>query len=250
MLTQDRHERIIEYINERNSAAVCDLAAMLDTSESTVRRDLTALDRQGRLRKVHGGATALKDRHVMFEPDVLTKSTMNIKEKEQIGRAAAALITDDDFVFIDAGTTTSAMIDFISDGAKATFVTNGIVHAKKLIQKGLRAYIMGGQIRLNTEAVVGTEAVSNLRKYNFTQTFIGVNGISLESGFTTPDAEEAAIKTEAMNRGRRNYVLADHTKFDVVCSVTFGELNNGIIITDGAVNNKFRKHAMIKEADA
>ena len=102
---------------------------------------------------------------------------------------------------------------------------------------------------MNTEAVVGTEAVGNLRKYNFTKTFIGVNGISEESGYTTPDAEEAAIKAEAMDRGRRNYVLADHTKFDTVCSVTFAELSDGIIITDEAADNKFRKHTIIKEAE-
>lgn len=89
------------------------------------------------------------------------------------------LVTNDDFVFIDAGTTTAAMIDFIYDNVRATFVTNGIVHAKKLIQKGLKAYIIGGQIKLTTEAVVGTEAINNLRKYNFTKTFIGTNGVSV-----------------------------------------------------------------------
>ena len=60
MLTQDRQDRIVEYLDEMNSAAVSDLAVMLDASESTVRRDLTALDRMGRLRKVHGGATAAR----------------------------------------------------------------------------------------------------------------------------------------------------------------------------------------------
>ncbi len=250
MLTQERHDMIINYLSERNTAAVSDLADMLDTSESTVRRDLTALDRMGRLRKVHGGATAIKRRHTVFENDVLTKSTMNTAEKQRIGRAAAALIGNDDFVFIDAGTTTSAMIDHLNEGLRATFVTNGIVHAKKLIQKGFQAYIMGGQIKLTTEAVVGTETVANLRKYNFTKTFIGTNGISVESGYTTPDAEEAAVKAEAMKRGRRNYVLADHSKFDLTCSVTFGDLSEGIIITDEPANNKFRKHTIIREAEA
>ena len=67
MLTQDRQDRIVEYLDEMNSAAVSDLAVMLDASESTVRRDLTALDRMGRLRKVHGGATAVRSRSAVFE---------------------------------------------------------------------------------------------------------------------------------------------------------------------------------------
>ncbi len=177
-----------------------------------------------------------------------TKLSLNVKEKEAIGRAAAALITNEDFVFIDAGTTTLVMTDAINEGVRATFVTNGIVHAKKLIQKGLKAYIIGGQIKLSTEAVVGTEAISNMSRFNFTKAFIGVNGITAERGFTTPDPEEAAVKTSAMARCRKNFVLADHTKFDKVCPMTFAELENAVIITDELENNEYREHTIIKEA--
>ncbi len=249
MLTQTRHDKIIEILSEQNSATVIELADALDASESTIRRDLVTLDRLGRLKKVHGGATVISKSHFVYEDDFTTKSALNVAEKERIGREAAGLITNDDFVFIDAGTTTSAMIDFISAGIRTTFVTNSIVHAKKLIQKGLKAYVIGGRIKLNTEAVVGSEAINNLRKYNFTKTFMGTNGISVRRGYTTPDVEEAAVKAEVMKRGHKNFILADHTKSDKIFSVTFSELQSGVIITDELINNKFREYTIVKEAE-
>lgn len=144
MLTQERHNKILELLTKQDTVTVGELSQGLETSESTIRRDLVTLDKMGKVKKVHGGAAAIHMVSTVFEEDVTTKSALNVTEKEAIGRVAAGLVTNDDFVFIDAGTTTAAMIDFIYDNVRATFVTNGIVHAKKLIQKGLKAYIIGG----------------------------------------------------------------------------------------------------------
>ena len=250
MLTQERHNKILELLTKQDTVTVGELSQGLETSESTIRRDLVTLDKMGKVKKVHGGAAAIHRVSTVFEEDVTTKSALNVTVKEAIGRVAAGLVTNDDFVFIDAGTTTAAMIDFIYDNVRATFVTNGIVHAKKLIQKGLKAYIIGGQIKLTTEAVVGTEAINNLRKYNFTKTFIGTNGISVKGGYSTPDVEEAAVKSEVLKRGRNNFILGDHTKFDKEYAVTFGILKDACIVTDELEDNEFREHAVVKEAFA
>ena len=250
MLTQERHNKILELLTKQDTVTVGELSQGLETSESTIRRDLVTLDKMGKVKKVHGGAAAIHMVRTVFEEDVTTKSALNVTEKEAIGRVAAGLVTNDDFVFIDAGTTTAAMIDFIYDNVRATFVTNGIVHAKKLIQKGLKAYIIGGQIKLTTEAVVGTEAINNLRKYNFTKTFIGTNGISVKGGYSTPDVEEAAVKSEVLKRGRNNFILGDHTKFDKEYAVTFGILKDACIVTDELEDNEFREYAVVKEAFA
>ena len=250
MLTQERHNKILELLTKQDTVTVGELSQGLETSESTIRRDLVTLDKMGKVKKVHGGAAAIHRVSTVFEEDVTTKSALNVTEKEAIGRVAAGLVTNDDFVFIDAGTTTAAMIDFIYDNVRATFVTNGIVQAKKLIQKGLKAYIIGGQIKLTTEAVVGTEAINNLRKYNFTKTFIGTNGISVKGGYSTPDVEEAAVKSEVLKRGRNNFILGDHTKFDKEYAVTFGILKDACIVTDELEDNEFREHAVVKEAFA
>ena len=250
MLTQERHNKILELLTKQDTVTVGELSQGLETSESTIRRDLVTLDKMGKVKKVHGGAAAIHMVSTVFEEDVTTKSALNVTEKEAIGRVAAGLVTNDDFVFIDAGTTTAAMIDFIYDNVRATFVTNGIVHAKKLIQKGLKAYIIGGQIKLTTEAVVGTEAINNLRKYNFTKTFIGTNGISVKGGYSTPDVEEAAVKSEVLKRGRNNFILGDHTKFDKEYAATFGILKDACIVTDELEDNEFREYAVVKEAFA
>ena len=129
------------------------------------------------------------------------------------------------------------------------YVTNGIVHAKKLVQKGLEAFILGGQIKLSTEAIIGIEAVNNIRKYNFTKCFMGTNGIGLKEEFTTPDVNEALLKKEAINRSKKVYVLSDASKFNKISSITFGSLDKAIIITTKVNEKKFMNNKNIVEVD-
>lgn len=246
MLLEERFAAILKILEEKKTVTVSELTAALDTSESTIRRDLNALHEMGRLKKVHGGATLLDRSFTAFEEDVSTKSALYVEQKERIARYAAYTVNDEDFVYIDAGTTTEKMIEFLP-ATRATFVTNGIVHAKKLIQRGMRAFIIGGQLKLSTEAVIGAQAVNNLKKYNFTKCFMGTNGISVEAGFSTPDIEEALIKTEAIARSFVSYVLADSSKFGMVSSVTYADLSQACIVTDSVPDTKYHDNAVIKE---
>ncbi|HIR02587.1 MAG: DeoR/GlpR family DNA-binding transcription regulator [Acutalibacteraceae bacterium] len=246
MLTEERYAQILRILQEKKAVTVTELTACLHTSESTIRRDLNALHEQGKLNKVHGGATLLTNSFTMQEEDVQTKARLHIKEKERIARYAASIVNDHDFIYIDAGTTTEKMIDFLQK-TRATFVTNGVAHAKKLIQKGFKAYIIGGQLKLSTEAVVGAEAVINLKKMNFTKAFLGANGISDDHGVTTPDVEEGLIKAEAVNRSYITYVLADSSKFGKISSVTFADLSQVCIVTDSVPDTKYHDKAVIKE---
>lgn len=246
MLTEERYSEILKILQEKRAVTVIELTELLDTSESTIRRDLNALHELGKVKKVHGGATLPDRSFAAYEEDVSTKSQRNVEQKERIARYAAATVNDDDFVFIDAGTTTERMIDYLQS-TRATFVTNGIVHAKKLIQRGLRASIIGGQLKLSTEAVIGAEAVNNLKKYNFTKCFLGTNGISAEAGLSTPDIEEALIKTEAISKSFVSYVLADSSKFGKVSSVTYADLSQACIVTDSVPDTKYHDIAVIKE---
>ena len=246
MLTLERQNLILNILKEKKTVSITELTNELDASESTIRRDLTILDKLGKLSKVHGGAIVIDEYFSIFEANVETKSTLNIEEKTSVGKYAASLINNDDFIFIDAGTTTEKLIDYISN-TKAIFVTNGIVHAKKLIQKGCKAYVIGGELKLATEAIVGADAISNLKKFNFTKCFVGTNGISIDKGYTTPDLEEALLKREAINRSYISYILTDHTKFGKVTSVTFSDIDKACIITDYLPDEKFRKATVVKE---
>lgn len=248
MLTEERFKLILDILKEKKSITVSELVEELNISESTVRRDLTSLDKMGKLNKVHGGATFLEESYNNEELDVKIKHTLNVDEKKRIGKFAASLIEEGDFIYIDAGTSTELMIDYINE-KKAIYVTNGIVHAKKLVQKGLEAFILGGQIKLSTEAIIGIEAVNNIRKYNFTKCFIGTNGIDLKAEFTTPDVNEALLKKEAINRSKKVYVLSDVSKFNKISSITFGNLDKTIIITTKITEKDFMNNKNIVEVD-
>ena len=233
-------------VNEKNAVTVSELAELLEISESTVRRDLTALDELGKLKKVFGGATAITKTEGVYEDNVSLREHLMSAEKTEIAKYSATLINNTDFVFIDSGTTTSRLIDFIENN-QATYVTNGIVHARKLVQKGLNAYLIGGKVKAATEAVVGAEGIANLKNFNFSKAFMGTNGIDVAAGFTTPDIEEAMMKEAAVKKAYMAFVLADHSKFRRVFAVTFSQLKTCCIITDSVPDNRYAKETVIKE---
>ena len=144
------------------------------------------------------------------------------------------------------GRSTALMIDYIGE-TNATFVTNGIAHAKRLLKKNLRTYMIGGLVKPITEAIIGAEAVNSMKKFNFTKCFLGTNGIHMDYGFTTVDVEEAMVKMEAVNRSYASIVLADSSKFDKVTAVTFAAIEKACIITDRLVNDKYIDATVVKE---
>lgn len=247
MLTEERYSVILEQVSQNKSVTLTELCELLGASESTVRRDLITLDEKGLLKKVHGGAISADDRSLnLVEHDVESKSKLFTEEKSAIAQYAASLLEDGDFCFIDAGTTTEKLIDFLPI-KDASFVTNGFVHAKKLALKGFKTYIPAGEIKKTTEAIVGAECVSSLQNYNFTKCFMGANGISLTAGISTPDLNEALVKATAIKRSRTAYVLADHSKFDQIAAVTFAQTESIQIITDKLNDKKYTAKSNIKE---
>ena len=210
MLTQDRYRAILDLLEEKNSVTVSELTKLLDSSESTIRRDLSALDEMGKLTKVFGGATSITRNEGVFEDAVSNRETVMSDEKDAVAEYCAKLIHDSDFVYIDAGTTTLKLVDHITN-TNATYVTNGITHARMLIHKGMQTYIVGGKIKPLT------------------------------------DIEEGLIKETAINKSYMAFVLADHSKFRRVYSVTFAPLQKCCIITDKLPTPDFSQATVIKE---
>ena len=226
MLAEERFSEILKLVNEHKTITVQELTELLDMSESTIRRDLTTLHKKGKLIKVHGGATAVNMAQYTRDESVAVRQDLNIDEKVQIGKYASSLIEKDDFVYIDAGTTTDFLIDFLTE-QDAVYVTNGIMHAKKLTQKGCIVYLIGGELKEATLALVGEKAMKTLG--------------------TTPDIREAAIKEMAILRSAKAYILADSTKFGQVAPVTFSELDAVDIITTKLKDATFNKYKNIVE---
>lgn len=249
MLAEERFALILEQLNEQRTVTVQQLCEALHTSESTIRRDLTELDRQGRLTKVHGGATLPDSRFLADEPTMETKETLAVAEKRSIAAAAAALIAAEDFVFIDAGTTTLELVRALTGVAlKATYVTNGVAHAGASA-KGRRVYLPAGCASPD-RGHRGRPAVSSIQQYNFTKAFMGANGVALEAGFTTPDPEEAAVKAAAVRRARESWFLVDDAKFAKIYPAVITDLHGGAILTNRCPNPKYKQYTFVKEAEA
>ena len=190
MLAEERFALILNLLAEKRTATVQELCEALNASESTIRRDLTELARQGRLNKVHGGATLPDGQFLADEPTMAAKEALAVGQKRSIAQAAADLIRAEDFIYIDAGTTTLAMVRALSGPAlEAHYVTNGIAHARLLAQKSCHVCVPGGLLRPRTEAIIGAAAITALQQFNFTKAFIGANGVALNVGFTTPDPD-------------------------------------------------------------
>lgn len=240
MLSEKRHEIILDLLRKKGSITVVEIRDQLGISESTIRRDLNQLDREGRLTKVFGGAVLKENTYLAKELSVPEKLHVNEDEKRVIARYAASLIKPDDYVYLDAGTTTGYMIDYIIE-KDATYVTNAVDHAKRLGAKEIHVILVGGELRGNTEAVVGAQAILTLQKHHFTKGFFGTNGISPSYGLTTPDASEALVKETAIGQCDLRYILSDESKFDEVSSVTFADFNDVDIITN-AIPKGYEKY--------
>lgn len=231
MLTKQRQDLILKLLSEKGSITATEIKDILGISESTVRRDITALDKAGKLVKVFGGAVAAGEEVNAHEYTVAQKSDLNPEEKRRIARYAASLIKSEDFVYLDAGTTTAYMLDYIEE-RNATYVTNAVVHARQLLSRGMKVLMIGGELKAATEAAVGSLAVEMLASYHFTKGFFGANGVNRKCGCTTPDVNEAMVKRKAVERCKERYVLCDSSKFQLISPVTFAPFDGTLFLTE------------------
>ncbi|MGY6227856.1 DeoR/GlpR family DNA-binding transcription regulator [Faecalibacterium duncaniae] len=250
MLAEERFALILDLLARQRTATVQELCEALNASESTIRRDLNELDKQGKLNKVHGGATLPDSPFRTDEPTMAAKEELAVSQKQSIAQAAAELILPEDFIYLDAGSSTLALARALSGPAlNASYVTNGVAHARLLAQKGCRVFLPGGLLRPQTEAIIGAAALTAIQQYNFTKAFMGANGVALDSGFTTPDPEEAAVKAAVIRRARETWFLVDDTKFAQVYPAVICDLHSGAILTNRCPNPKYRQYTLIKETE-
>jgi len=229
MLTNERHELIMDLLAEKQTVKIIDILEATSASESTIRRDLTELESLNKLERIHGGAT-VNERN-MQELSILDKSTKNLQEKKSLARFAATFVREEDCIFLDAGTTTFQMIPYLKE-KKVVVVTNGLTHVEALIEYGITTYLTGGYVKSKTGALVGPQTIASLNSYRFDKCFLGVNGFHSEYGYTTPDPEEAALKKLASTLARKTFVVADHSKYNEVSFSNIMALEKAELITE------------------
>lgn len=212
MYATERHQQILETARSRGRVEVAGLARELAVTPETVRRDLTALERRGVLRRVHGGAIPVE--RLGIEPGVADREGHAAGEKERIARAALDELPDGGSVILDAGTTTVRLAELLPTDRELTVVTHSIPVASILVSRpNLTLHLLGGIVRGRTLAAVGAWTKAQVSEIYADVAFMGTNSISVERGLTTPDLAEAAVKRALMSAARRVVVLADHTKF-------------------------------------
>ena len=231
MLKEARFSKILEVVNERKYASLKALSLETGCSESTIRADIIELDKLGKLLRLRGGAQALNDESLSYELSIEEKMNLQMAEKKAIAKYAVSLIEPRSMVYLDAGTTTYYLAEELDDPS-VTVITNSVLIARKVSSKGIRAYVIGGELKLSTDAFIGPMAIESLGRFRFDIGFFGTNGIDLKQGFTTPDVEEATIKSKAIAQCTRYYVVADSSKFDAVTAVSFAPFEGKAILTD------------------
>jgi DeoR/GlpR family transcriptional regulator of sugar metabolism len=243
MLAEQRQKLILEEVRLRGAIRVGELIQLLDVSDMTIRRDLDALATAGLVDKVHGGATA-PDWLSADEPGFEAKSHRQLDEKEAIARAASALVKPGQAIGLTAGTTTWRLAHYIRDVADLTVVTNSIQVANVL--HGERrpdlTVILTGGVRTPSDALVGPIAVSTIRSLHVDMLFLGVHGMSVDQGFSTPNLLEGETDQAHLDSAERIVVVADHMKWDVRGLSRIAPLEKAdVLITDSRLEAAARR---------
>jgi DeoR family fructose operon transcriptional repressor len=238
MYAEERHQEIVERAREAGRVEVAGLASLFDVSPETVRRDLSALEEMGVLRRTHGGAVPVE--RVRFEPGVTERMAAMLEEKRRIGEAALRYLPARGAISLDAGTTTGALATAMPLDLELAIVTNCLPIASMLATRPfLEVMVAGGRVRDRTLAAVGDLASSFLDNFVPDVAFLGTNGVSVGQGLTTPDAAEAAAKRAMIRNARRVVLLADHTKIGQEYFVRFAEIGKvDVLITDSGLDDE------------
>lgn len=212
MYATERQQEILSRARQQGRVDVKELADSLEVTPETVRRDLTALERLGLVRRVHGGAIPVE--RLGIEPAVADREGRMAGQKERIAKAALDELPDGGAVILDAGTTTIRLAEMLPTDRELTVVTHGLPIAMLLATRpNITLHVLGGTVRGRTLAAVGTCAERALEDVYADVAFLGTNGITAERGLTTPDLAEAGVKRALVTAARRTVVLTDHTKF-------------------------------------
>ncbi len=221
-LPAERYRRIEELLRDRQVVRVSALSELFGVSEVTIRRDLEVLERKGVLERTHGGA--VRSLRMRREPRYGEAAAANPEAKRAIGRTAASFVEPGDTVFLNGGTTTLQVFRYLdADGVR--IVTNHVGIAAEAAERDVELLLIGGRVRSASNSAVGPFATDALRRVFATRSFIGVEGISLRSGLTTPTEAEAEVARLMIEQTRGEVtVVADATKIGTIADVVIAPL--------------------------
>jgi DeoR family fructose operon transcriptional repressor len=240
---EERQQAMAQQITQQGRLSVADLAATFDVTTETVRRDLSALERIGLIRRVHGGAVPAGSLSVI-ESGVGERETAHSQAKDAIAAAAVPLLPPPgSTIIVDAGTTTGRLAAALPRDHRLTVITHAVPVAARLAgSPHIELHLLPGRVRPTTQAAVGSDTVAALADLRADVAFLATNGLTLDHGLTTPDRDEAATKRAIVGAARRTVVLADSSKIGVESSIRFATLADvDVLVIDGGIDDVERK---------
>ncbi len=211
--TLERRTLILEQIHSQGQVNVSDLSRDFDVSEVTIRNDLNQLEQKRAVIRARGGAIKPTLR-VGVDFELSDKDKINFREKQRIGERAAQLVENGDTIIIDSGTTTQELANHLNQVTNLTVITNALNIAIKLSEnKNISVIVPGGFLRKQSLSLVGTPAEKGIRGYYCDKLFLGVDGLDVNYGLSTPNVEEAHLNQVMIEHARQVILLTDSSKF-------------------------------------
>ncbi len=239
-MRSQRINEIEQYVTRNKTVTLDDLCQTFGVSKNTIRRDVEELVDRGALKKIYGGVTALTTRELLpFEE----RRGRNLDAKGKIAAAAAECIQDGDIIFIDSGTTTSRIIEFLRDKHDVTVLTNNLEFILSAVPlSNVNIICLSGMLSRKTLSFTGESAVRLLQTYNIRKAFMACTGFSIERGATNSSPLEYGLKSAVIQHSGSVYLLADHTKADVTALMTYCPLDQvDTLITDAQLDDKYHR---------
>lgn len=212
LIPDQRREKLMRLLHRENVLSVAQLTELLGVSHMTVRRDIAALEHDGRAYSVPGGVRLVSSKH--DEPTFASKAVSEQAEKAAIARVAEGLLHDEMSVYLDAGTTTGALVPAIRERRGMTVVTNDYVIVNNLTgSMDVEVIHTGGRLDHTNRSTVGRLAAETLARLNTDLAFISASSWDLSRGVTTPSEAKVEVKLAALNGASGSVLMATSSKF-------------------------------------
>lgn len=232
LLKMERHDHVQGLVEKKGRVTVQELSTIFGVSVATARRDLEELNRQGRVRRTHGGA--VRAEKTTKELPMMQRIGDMTAEKARIGQAAANLIRDGETIFLGSGTTVVEIARNLPPKIQLSVITNSLPVVNELAHRtGIELIVIGGMLRQSELSMVGHVAEQALHEFRSDRVFLGMHAIDVDIGFTNDFMPEIMTDRAILGIGRQVVIVADHTKFGRVSSVLVAPVSAAnMVVTD------------------
>jgi len=239
MFLEERLEKILKIVSEKDRLTVKEASVLLGVSNDTVRRDIIKLVKNNLVMRTHGGIVSKNN--ILFDPALEERVIEHKEEKELIATQASSMINDSEVIILNAGTTTERITKYLSNVKNLIILTNALNIAINTIRySNIETIIIGGNVRKGNLSIIGPDSINMIKNYRAEKLFIGISSISIERGLMTPNRMEAEINSELLKIANKVIVVTDSSKIGRMSLYSFGTIDDiDAIITDKNADKEF-----------